>query len=85
MSDETKFDSDGYLRGTAGSYVLSCVVCGNDHFRERINGQGDPSWCIDCASSGRSSGADGRVVAVHRDHLPLWRVIWKVAENPLKV
>lgn len=72
-----------YHRGTAGSYILSCVVCGFQHFREQPDGQGNPSWCIACCRSKRDQGKpDGRVVPVLKEHLPLWHVIWKIHENP---
>lgn len=31
------FDGVEYMRGSAGSLILACPVCGDEHFREPIN------------------------------------------------
>lgn len=37
MSKNFNFDGVEYLRGSAGSLILACPTCGQEHFRDPMN------------------------------------------------
>jgi hypothetical protein len=61
-----------YLLGSAGSLILACEKCGEEHFREAFNYFRNPEWhtCFTC-------GREQKMVPILLDELETkWKPFW---------
>ncbi len=74
-----KVDSVEYVLGTAGSLILCCPNCGEEHFREASNyfgPNGQPDWhkCFTCKT---------QMEPIRVDEIESrWKPFWNKIDNP---